>query len=96
MMKKPPSSDTSERIPRTSPTQAAEEALDLALVTATLVTLTLTYCLVAWTKLTTCLAVICIIGADVVFVLLVVPHVVANWLGYDVHVLLGMQSSDQN
>lgn len=93
MTTKSPSSDPSESIPGTSPTRAAEEALDLGLVNASVASLVLTYGLVAWVELNSWLAVVGIIGADAVFVLLVVPHLIAYWLGYDVDVLLAGQSS---
>lgn len=86
--------DPSTEAPGTSPTQAAEDALDLGLINASVVSLALTYGILAWAELHSWLAVVGIIGADAVFVLLVVPHLVAYWLGYDVDVLLGGQSSD--
>ncbi|QDX40833.1 hypothetical protein [Salarchaeum sp. JOR-1] len=93
MTTKSPSRDTTESIPGTSPTRAAEETLDLGLVNAAVASLALTYGLVAWVELHSCLAVVGIIGADAVFVFLVVPHLIAYWLGYDVDVLLSGQSS---
>lgn len=93
MTTKSPSSDPSESIPGASPTWAAEEALDIGLVIASVTSLVLTYGLVAWVELNTWLAVVGIIGADAVFVFIIVPHLIAYWLGYDVDVLLSGQSS---
>ncbi|MFC7141817.1 hypothetical protein ACFQMA_18525 [Halosimplex aquaticum] len=85
--------DASTDVPGTSPTQAAEDALDLGLINASVVSLTLTYGILAWTELHSWLAVVGIIGADAVIVLLVVPHLIAFWLSYDVDVLLAGKSS---
>lgn len=94
MTTKSSTEDTSTGSPETSPTKAAEDALDLGLISASVISLTLTYGLVAWAELHSWLVVVGIIGADAVFVFLVAPYLVAYWLGYDVDILLAGQSSD--
>jgi len=89
MTVKPSPVPTSDEDPSTSPSPAAREALDLGLVGASIVSLALTYGLIAWTELTGLFAVVSIISADVVFVFLVVPHLMARWLSHDVDALLG-------
>lgn len=70
------------------PTPAAVETLNLALVTSTFVALALTYGSIKWTSLHSTIAIISVIAADIVFVLLIVPWVTAQWLGYDIDTLL--------
>lgn len=86
--------DTSTDAPETSPTQAAEDTLDLGLISASVISLVLTYSALALAEFHSWLAVVGTIAADAVFVFLVVPHLIAYWLGYDVDVLLDRQSSD--
>jgi len=75
----------------TSPT-AAEEALDLALVSSALAALITTYGLIAWAGLSSLPAITGIIAADIVVVFLVVPHAIAHWLDRDVDALLTGQT----
>lgn len=70
------------------PTPAAVETLDHALVTSALVALALTYGGIKWTSLHSTIAIIGVIAADIVFVLLIIPWVIARWLGYDIDTLL--------
>lgn len=89
MPAKSPPEPPSDEDTSPSPTPAAGEALDLGLVGASVVSLALTYYLIAWAELTGLFAVASIISADVVLVFLVVPHLMARWLGHDVDALLG-------
>lgn len=72
----------------TSPSLAAVEAFDIALITGTLVALVVTYGSIRWGGLHSIVAIVTIIGADAVFVFLIVPHVTAYWLGCDIDALL--------
>lgn len=70
------------------PTPAAVETLNLARVTSALVALAFTYGSIKLTSLHSTIAIIGVIAADIVFVLLIVPWVTAQWLGYDINTLL--------
>lgn len=72
----------------TSPSPAAVEAFDIALVAGTLVALVVTYGSIRWGGLHSLVALVTILGADAVFVFLIVPHVTAYWLGCDIDALL--------
>jgi len=88
MTSRSPSEDPSEPSSNIPPTRAAEEVLDLGLVTASVVSVAITYGLIAWVELNSLFAVISIVSADVFFVFLGVPHLIARWLNYDVDTLL--------
>jgi hypothetical protein len=72
----------------TAPSPAAVEAFDIALVAGTLVALLVTYGSIRWGGLHSPVALVTIIGADAIFVFLIVPHVTAYWLNCDIDALL--------
>jgi len=86
MKTKQPSGNTEQDATALSP--AAVEAFDIALVTSTLVALVFTYGFIKWTSFHSLTALIAIIGADAIFVFLIVPHVTAYWLDCDIDTLL--------
>ncbi len=84
-----PREDTTGEDTNTPPTPASGETLYLGLVSASVVVLAPTYAFTAWSGLSTPLAVVVIICMDLIVVFVVVPHLIALWLGNDVGALLG-------
>ncbi|MFC6875286.1 hypothetical protein [Halobellus marinus] len=72
----------------TSPSLAAVEAFDIALITGTFVALVVTYGSIKWGGLHSPVALVTIIVADAVFVFFIVPHATAYWLDCDIDALL--------
>jgi len=77
------------------PTPAAGEALDLSLISASLIALIVTYAVTYWSNIGL-LGILIALITDLVFVFLVVPHVVAYWLRCDPDSLLNAGRIDSD